>query len=187
MQFKGHAKTLVVRGHRRRRRRRGPWVYTCLSAIYASHLVLKNERLPSDQAAFIMTKWSPPCHRPSPCLWEMDLILAAAAAYSFHCIRLEGYARKSSAVPLAASTATMETLCSGLALAAILGYYYSSSQSSSSGSSNDMNALASFAQQSGREIMTSLSAIAEWTVDTLSATVWGPAALAIRLGVRPLW
>jgi len=40
--------------------------------------------------------------------------LAAAVAYSFHCIRLED-ALKLSAMPLAASTATVETLCSALA------------------------------------------------------------------------
>ena len=37
-------------------------------------------------------------------------IVAAAVAYMFHCIRLEGYAKSTSAIKLAASKATTETM-----------------------------------------------------------------------------
>ncbi|GAX24177.1 hypothetical protein FisN_4Lh266 [Fistulifera solaris] len=86
-----------------------------------------------------------------------DLMIGAAAvAYSFHCIRLEKYAQTTSAIQLAASKAVTETICSILAILAVL--WYASSKSTSFGESDaGLGLLSSFALDSGNEITNYLS------------------------------
>ena len=82
------------------------------------------------------------------------LVFAAAVAYSFHCLRLEGYAKNSSAVKLAASKATTETLCSLFAVTILLNY-------ASLGENSAENTVVDFMMESGAEISTFTSNLAE--------------------------
>jgi drug/metabolite transporter (DMT)-like permease len=84
------------------------------------------------------------------------MIGAAAVAYSFHCIRLEKYAQKTSAIQLAASKAVTETMCSFLAILTVL-WYASSTSTTLGGSSGGLGLLSTFAVDSGNEIATYVS------------------------------
>jgi drug/metabolite transporter (DMT)-like permease len=106
------------------------------------------------------------------------LVAAAAVAYSFHCIRLEGYAQTCSAVKLAASKATTETLCSALTLAAVVGY--SSNQDAGTTPSDGTSLLSSFAQDSAEEITCFASYLVNGIADgTVSIVTLWPVAGAI--------
>ena len=78
-------------------------------------------------------------------------IVAAAVAYTFHCIRLEKYAKSTSAVKLAASKASTETALSLLSVAGVVLYYYSSHSAPSGG--DQEAAGTNFALDMGREIV----------------------------------
>ena len=76
------------------------------------------------------------------------LVIGAALAYTFHCIRLEKYAKETRAVTLAAYKATSETLLS-LSLVAIL-LIYNRSGVGDGATSN--NLLSTFAHDTGKDI-----------------------------------
>lgn len=107
-----------------------------------------------------------------------DLMIAGAAvAYSFHCIRLEKYAQTTSAIQLAASKALTETICSFLAILAVLGY------SSSLGGSRDnavsvsgslLGLLSTFALESGNDIASYMTNHPDTSMDTnvIAAICW---------------
>ena len=94
------------------------------------------------------------------------LIMAAAVAYSFHCLRLQGYAQTTPPVQLAASKALTETICSAATVAALVSFYYFSYALSPASapvvdsiSSSSTLSLSSFAYDSGEEIVRFLSYI----------------------------
>jgi hypothetical protein len=99
-----------------------------------------------------------------------SFIIAAAASYSFHCIRLEGYAKTTSAVKLAAAKATTETVWSSLTvLACVL-----AAKSAMDGSIFDV------ARQSGENIL----AYQDTLPDTLTTTSDGQ---LLTLATAVLW
>ena len=102
------------------------------------------------------------------------LVMTAAISYSFHCIRLEGYAKSMSAVQLAAGKATTETLCSVMTVVALVAY--ASSHVVGSGDSF----LATFAQESGEEIDRFVTYLSKgFSEETLTASTWLPTIWAI--------
>jgi len=104
------------------------------------------------------------------------LIVAAALAYTFHCLRLEGYAKQTSAVKLAASKAVTETLLSALSLVGLVWWYGQQPAAQLSGSSND--GLGSFLAHSGQDIMSFLGSLDENYL-SMPPQVWIPAAAAV--------
>jgi drug/metabolite transporter (DMT)-like permease len=91
-------------------------------------------------------------------------IVAAAIAYTFHCLRLESYAQSTSAVQLAASKATTETVLSAASVAGLIWYSSSTGYDKLSVEelkthSDHLNSLASFARQTGQEIVKFLSSV----------------------------
>lgn len=82
------------------------------------------------------------------------MIILAALAYTFHCIRLGRYAKETSALKLAACKATTETawsLALVLALTAFAG--------SSVASTNNLSSIQSYASEQGTEIVNYISTI----------------------------
>jgi hypothetical protein len=76
------------------------------------------------------------------------LVVGAALAYTFHCIRLENYAKQTRAVTLTACKAITETMLSVLLVVVLLAYNSNShGDTSAEGSSNF---LVSFASESIR-------------------------------------
>jgi drug/metabolite transporter (DMT)-like permease len=95
-------------------------------------------------------------------------VVAAALAYTFHCIRLERFAQTTSAIQLAACKATTEALLSGFA--ALI--FVWASQSLIAG-----DVLVSLAQP-GTEIITYFNTLASGTADgSISSSTWIPAVL----------
>lgn len=100
-------------------------------------------------------------------------IVAAAIAYTFHCIRLEGYAKSTSAIQLAASKASAETVLSTASAIALV------QVSQSLGTDTD-GSLASFTRTSGHEIIGFLESLStEISSGSLPASVLFPAAVAV--------
>lgn len=100
------------------------------------------------------------------------MIILAALAYTFHCIRLERYAKETPAILLAACKATTETLWS-LALVLALVSFASSTVV-------DAGGVLSFASQQGTEISNYVSTISEELSNkSLSLTTLAPALAAM--------
>jgi len=107
-----------------------------------------------------------------------SLIVLAAVSYTFHCIRLEGYAQQTSAVRLAACKATAETTWSAVAVLVVILSALSLTPTNESGS-NDFTA---FLSQSGQECLDFVAAVStglsNGSVSTASllpavlATIW---------------
>lgn len=76
------------------------------------------------------------------------LVIGAALAYTFHCIRLEKYAKETRAVTLAAYKATTETVLSFFLVALLLVYSSSGAEYAATSS----NFLATFAFDTGKDI-----------------------------------
>lgn len=107
------------------------------------------------------------------------LIVAAAVSYTFHCLRLEGYAKQTSAVQLAASKATTETAWSALAMLGLVWYSQGGDEhiAATNGASDD-GSFGSFLQTSGQDI-TSFVSTFDQTYGSMPMSVWLPAALAV--------
>jgi drug/metabolite transporter (DMT)-like permease len=99
------------------------------------------------------------------------LIILAAFSYTFHCLRLEGFAKQTTAIQLGAAKATTET---GLSLALVLGLMAVGSNASEI----DHDGLLVFAAESGREISQYLSTFAD-TLSSAPPTSLYPAVGAI--------
>ena len=84
-------------------------------------------------------------------------IIAAALAYTFHCIRLEGYAKATSAVQLAAAKASTETILSAITIVALIWLGQSSTGNVQAGmqsySGRAMQSIQYFGRESGEEII----------------------------------
>lgn len=105
------------------------------------------------------------------------LVLAAAVAYSFHCIRLEGYAKKSSAVKLAASKAATEAFWTLFAVTVLLGYFRSSSSAATITAGTSFE---SFALETGRETSDFISYLTDGLASgSITFDVLWPAFVAI--------
>lgn len=105
------------------------------------------------------------------------LVLAAAVAYSFHCIRLEKYAKTTAATTLALSKALTETVCSAITVLALVGYCSSFTQFSAPPSSNT---LTSFARETGNEIVQYTTYLGSSFLEgTLTLSTIGPALAVI--------
>jgi drug/metabolite transporter (DMT)-like permease len=87
-------------------------------------------------------------------------VVGAAVAYTFHCIRLEPYAKATSAVKLAACKAVTETLWTVLSVFGFVAYYYSHLNDPGTG-----NVLSQFALESGRDITSYIEAAWNGFVD----------------------
>ena len=99
------------------------------------------------------------------------MIIMAALAYTFHCIRLGHYAKETSAIKLAACKATTETLWS-LALVLSLVAFASST-------SADAGSLLSYASQQGTDIANYVSIISkELSNNSMSLSTLVPAVAA---------
>lgn len=85
------------------------------------------------------------------------LVVGSALAYTFHCIRLEKYAKTTRAVTLASCKATTETILSVLLVLALLSYGGDTTEAASTSS----NFLANFAAESGTEITSFFSTMSE--------------------------
>ncbi|CAB9496934.1 EamA-like transporter family [Seminavis robusta] len=102
------------------------------------------------------------------------LVVLCALFYTFHCIRLEIYAKQTRAVTLAAYKATTETTLSVLLLLGLLAY-----GGTSSNGSND-NLLANFARENSEEISSFLTTIPDRLTDgSIPPSVLIPALGAI--------
>jgi drug/metabolite transporter (DMT)-like permease len=101
------------------------------------------------------------------------LIVLAAVAYTFHCIRLARFAQTTSAVKLAACKASTETVLSAMSVAVVLAF-----AAASGGASND--GATSFLTKSGQDCLDFVStATALFSTGSMSVAVWLPAALAV--------
>ena len=89
------------------------------------------------------------------------LVMGSALAYTFHCIRLEKYAKTTRAVTLAACKATTETVLSILLVAGLLAY--SGGIEGVSGGQSE-NFLATFASESGTEISSFLTTMSHSSI-----------------------
>jgi len=113
-----------------------------------------------------------------------SLIVLAAVAYTFHCIRLEGYAQQTSAVKLAACKASTETAWSALAVALVVALAATATKTSEP-AVTDSAGFVAFLQQSGRECVefgraVSSGALVASTSDaTGNSNVLFPAVLAV--------
>lgn len=100
------------------------------------------------------------------------MIILAALAYTFHCIRLGRYAKETSAIKLAACKATTETVWS-LALVLTLVAFAGSTTAGSGG-------LLAYASEQGTEIVNYVSYISnEISAHTLSLSTLLPALAAV--------
>jgi drug/metabolite transporter (DMT)-like permease len=104
------------------------------------------------------------------------LIVAAALAYSFHCLRLGGYAKQMSAVQLAASKASVETFLAALLVVGLVLFSQNTATDSSSGQAAS-EGLAVFLESSGQDITTFLGSLGDYL--SLPSSVWIPAVAAI--------
>jgi drug/metabolite transporter (DMT)-like permease len=102
-------------------------------------------------------------------------IVAAALAYTFHCLRLEGYAKKTSAVKLAASKACVETFLSALTVAGLVLYSQNTATDSSGQGNND--GLEAFLKNSGQDITSFLGSFDDYL--SMPSPVWIPAVGAV--------
>jgi len=104
------------------------------------------------------------------------LVVGSALAYTFHCIRLERYAKETRAVTLAACKATTETILSLLLVLALLSY--NSDADGSNATSN--NFLNSFATESATEISLFLNTFPQKLADgSIPNSVLLPAFAAV--------
>jgi drug/metabolite transporter (DMT)-like permease len=103
-------------------------------------------------------------------------IIAAALAYTFHCLRLEGYAKKTSAVKLAASKACVETFLSALTVAGLILYSQNAGATDSSGQGN-IEGLEAFLKTSGQDITSFVGSFDDYL--TMPSSVWIPAVGAV--------
>jgi drug/metabolite transporter (DMT)-like permease len=101
-------------------------------------------------------------------------IVAAALAYTFHCLRLEGYAKKTSAVKLAASKACVETFLSALTVAGLVLYSQITATDSSGQGSEGLEA---FMKTSGQDITSFLGSFDDYL--KMPSSVWIPAVGAV--------
>lgn len=115
-----------------------------------------------------------------PSLGQGDfLVMGSALAYTFHCIRLEKYAKATRAVTLAACKATTETILSVLLVVGLLAY--STNESVGSGEKS-ANVLADLASESGAEIASFLKTMSHSipegsipqsvTIPAIGAVLW---------------
>ena len=112
-----------------------------------------------------------------------SLIVLAAVAYTFHCIRLEGYAQQTSAVKLAACKASTETAWSALAVAVVVALAATATTTSESAVTGSAGFVA-FLRQSGRECVeferaVSSGALVASSDATGNSNVLLPAVLAV--------
>jgi len=112
-----------------------------------------------------------------------SLIVLAAVAYTFHCIRLEGYAQQTSAVKLAACKASTETAWSALAVALVVALAATATKTSEP-AVTDSAGFVAFLRQSGRECVefgraVSSGALVAWSDATGNSNVLFPAVLAV--------
>ena len=104
------------------------------------------------------------------------LVIGAALAYTFHCIRLEKYAKETRAVTLAAYKATTETVLSLLLVVTLL--VYNSSVGDNTAASN--NLLVTFARDTGNDIALFLGTVPQQLSDgSIPASVLFPALAAV--------
>ena len=104
------------------------------------------------------------------------LVIGAALAYTFHCIRLEKYAKETRAVTLAAYKATTETVLSLLLVAVLL--VYNSSVGDNAAASN--NFLTTFAGDTGKDIASFLGTFPQQLSDSsIPTSVLFPALAAV--------
>lgn len=104
------------------------------------------------------------------------LVIGAALAYTFHCIRLEKYAKETRAVTLAACKATTETVLSLLLVVTLL--VYNSSVGDNTVASN--NLLVTFARDTGNDIALFLGTVPQQLSDgSIPASVLFPALTAV--------
>jgi len=107
-------------------------------------------------------------------------IVGAAVAYTFHCIRLELYAKTTSAVRLATCKAFTETV---LSLTSVVGLILFSMQSGvPPGTSEIKSSVSTFASQSGQDIVnfmsTTLNGVTEGSlqmnvvISAIAAVIW---------------
>jgi drug/metabolite transporter (DMT)-like permease len=101
-------------------------------------------------------------------------IVAAALAYTFHCLRLEGYAKKTSAVKLAASKACVETFLSALTVAGLV-FYSQNTAADSSGQGSE--GLEAFLKTSGQDITSFVGSFDDYL--KMPSSVWIPAVGAV--------
>jgi drug/metabolite transporter (DMT)-like permease len=106
------------------------------------------------------------------------LIVAAAVAYTFHCLRLEGYAKQTSAVKLAASKACVETFLSALTVAGLVLYSQNTAaiDSSTAGQGND-DSLQAFLKTSGQDVISFVGSFDDYL--SMPSSVWIPAVGAV--------
>lgn len=106
------------------------------------------------------------------------LVVGSALAYTFHCIRLENYAKTTRAVTLAACKATTETVLSVMLVLGLLAY--SANGAGNAEPSTSTNFLASFASESSAEITSFLTAIPQSiTEGSIPSSVMIPAVGAV--------
>lgn len=105
------------------------------------------------------------------------LIVAAALAYTFHCLRLEGYAKKTSAVKLAASKACVETFFSALTVAGLVLYSQNAAIDSSASGQGNNEGLDVFLKNSGQDITSFLGSFDDYL--SMPSSVWIPAVGAV--------
>jgi drug/metabolite transporter (DMT)-like permease len=113
-----------------------------------------------------------------------SLIVLAAVAYTFHCIRLEGYAKSTSAVKLATCKAITEMTLSGMAAVAVISHAY---QSTIDTASIDPG-FSSFLAKSGQECIDFLFSFkSSFMSGNMTPSIFIPAILAtIWTGLVPV-
>jgi drug/metabolite transporter (DMT)-like permease len=104
-------------------------------------------------------------------------VIGSAIAYSFHCIRLEKYAKETRAVTLAAFKATTETVLSVLLVIGLLLYNIGAAGNKGAASSNF---FADFASESSAEISNFFSVIPQRLAEgSIPTSILIPAILAV--------
>jgi drug/metabolite transporter (DMT)-like permease len=105
------------------------------------------------------------------------LIVAAAVAYTFHCLRLEGYAKQTSAVKLAASKACVETFLSALTVAGLVLYSQNTAAIDSSAGPGNDEGLEAFLKTSGQDVISFVGSFDDYL--SMPPSVWIPAVGAV--------
>ena len=104
-------------------------------------------------------------------------IVAAAVAYSFHCIRLEGFAKETSAIRLAASKAVTELV---LSVSVLLGLrLFSTNGQSLSSSAESTSVFVTFCRTSSDEVVSFL--------ETSPGLLGSPSNDLLAAGLATLW